>query len=174
MPEAEWELQLEQAVSGDRQARAAVVRGLQDVWFRFCMARLGQPERAREATQETAVRFLDKLSTFRGDSHVRTWSLGIARLVCLEMSRPSRVVSGVELAGVEGPAAEASEPIDVLAAVRGLPARQAEAVTLRYLEGLSTKDTAEAMGCAQGTVKATLAKALKALRGRLAKDVEHA
>jgi RNA polymerase sigma factor (sigma-70 family) len=45
-----------------------------------------------------------------------------------------------------------------------LPSRQREVVVLRYLAGLSTAETAEAMGCAEGTVKASLAKALGALR----------
>jgi RNA polymerase sigma-70 factor (ECF subfamily) len=43
--------------------------------------------------------------------------------------------------------------------VRQLPARQAEAVALRYAVDLSIVEVAEAMGCAEGTVKAHLARA---------------
>jgi RNA polymerase sigma factor (sigma-70 family) len=46
--------------------------------------------------------------------------------------------------------------------VRNLPERQAQAVALHYLEDLSIADIAEALGCAEGTVKVHLH------RGRLA------
>ena len=38
---------------------------------------------------------------------------------------------------------------------------------LRFFEELSVEDTATAMNCAAGTVKATVHQALKALRKRL-------
>lgn len=55
----------------------------------------------------------------------------------------------------------------VLDAVLTLPERQRETVALRLLEGLSTRETADRLGCAEGTVKAALHAALKNLRPRL-------
>ena len=52
-------------------------------------------------------------------------------------------------------------------AVRTLPRRQREAVVLRYLEELSTAETARAMGCSEGAVKAYLHRALGSLRAEL-------
>jgi RNA polymerase sigma-70 factor (ECF subfamily) len=51
--------------------------------------------------------------------------------------------------------------------VRALPQRQAQAVALYYLEDLSIRQIAAVLGCAEGTVKAHLAKARKALARRL-------
>jgi RNA polymerase sigma factor (sigma-70 family) len=48
-----------------------------------------------------------------------------------------------------------------------LPQRQREALLLRYFEGLSLEEAAAAMGCAVGTVKATVHQALRALRTKL-------
>ncbi len=53
---------------------------------------------------------------------------------------------------------------DVLAAVRALPARQREALVLRYYLDLSEAQTAEVMGVSQGAVKSHTARALTALR----------
>ncbi len=52
----------------------------------------------------------------------------------------------------------------MLAAVRRLPARQREALVLRYYADLSEAQTAEAMGISQGAVKSHTSRALGALR----------
>lgn len=52
--------------------------------------------------------------------------------------------------------------------VRRLPPRQRAVVVLRYFEGLSVEETAQAMGCRPGTVKSQAARALGTLRLELA------
>jgi RNA polymerase sigma-70 factor (sigma-E family) len=54
---------------------------------------------------------------------------------------------------------------DVLAdAVAVLPYRQRAALVLRYYEGLSEAEIADALGCRPGTVKSLTSRALEALR----------
>jgi len=60
------------------------------------------------------------------------------------------------------------ESLAVLAAVRGLPQRQREAIVLRYYQDLSEADVAAAMACSVGTVKSQLAKARSKLAEALA------
>src|SRR4051794_41715148 len=66
---------------------ARLLRGLQDPWYRMCLGLLADADLARDAAQETAVRFLRQLPGFRGHSQLRTWSLGIALNVVREMKR---------------------------------------------------------------------------------------
>ena len=54
-----------------------------------------------------------------------------------------------------------------MTALRALPRRQREAVVLRFLVDLSEHDTAQAMGCALGTVKSAAARGLERLRQAL-------
>jgi RNA polymerase sigma-70 factor (ECF subfamily) len=177
------ELTVQAARIGDRPAQGRLLRWLQDPWYRLSLSLLGDVERAREATQETACRFLRQLPQFRGDSQLRTWALGIAINVAREMRRSSRAMTGIgewdelavsrtgrDPAPALSPeaAAELAEQRDRLRAVLDdLPERQREALVLRFFEELSVEDTAAAMNCATGTVKATVHQALRSLRQRL-------
>ena len=73
-------------------------------------------------------------------------------------------VAGREATGEREP----SDDIDaenVRRAVASLPRRQREALVLRYYLDMSVSDTAQQMGCAEGTVKSLTSKAIDALRG---------
>jgi RNA polymerase sigma factor (sigma-70 family) len=53
---------------------------------------------------------------------------------------------------------------DVLAALAELPPRMRAAVILRYIDGLSVTEAADALRCSEGTVKSQSARALQKLR----------
>jgi len=58
----------------------------------------------------------------------------------------------------------------VLAAVRSLPARQREALALRFYLGVPEEETARAMGVSRGTVKSSVSRALASLGKRLREE----
>jgi RNA polymerase sigma-70 factor (ECF subfamily) len=164
---------IEAARRGDGAAQAQLLSALQDVWFRFCLSQLrGDRDAAADATQETALRFLKQLGSFRGESQLQTWSLSIALNVVREMRRKR----GFETldAAPEPQAAtlrltrlDEDESVLLKQTLASLPERQREAVTLRFFEELSVEQTAAVMNCATGTVKATVHQALRVLREKL-------
>ncbi len=163
--------QLARARSGCDHARAALLNEIEAPCYRFCLAQLACPDAARDATQETALRVLRTLHRFRGDSAFTTWALSIALNVCREHRRRRRwlaLPSGwIQADSSPSPAQQADrveQTSHVIRLLQELPGRQREAVTLRYLQGLDTKQTAQAMRCSTGTVKTTLAKGLTRLR----------
>src|ERR1700677_3778372 len=56
-----------------RSADGQIVALYQDRLFNALLRMVGEPEEARELTQETFTRGLEKIETFRGDSSPYTW-----------------------------------------------------------------------------------------------------
>ncbi len=164
------------ARSGDRAGRAALLDALQDPIYRFCVASLGDADSAMDATQETALRLLRTLGRYKGRSSLRTWALGIALNVCREMRRSKArnrtadvpaMLTDERTVGPADRASDAEQRSRVIALLDELSDRHREAIVLRYLEGLTVQETAEAMGLAPGTVKATTFAALRRLRSKM-------
>ncbi|MEA2707855.1 MAG: polymerase sigma-70 factor, subfamily [Phycisphaerales bacterium] len=164
---------IEAARRGRRDAQATLLTSLQDVWFRFCLSQLrGDRDLAADATQETALRFLRQLPTFRGESQLQTWSLSIALNVVRETRRrrANESLDAKQDAIAATPrVARLNEDENALLkqTLASLSDRQRQAITLRFFEELSVDQTATVMNCATGTVKATVHQALRALREKL-------
>jgi RNA polymerase sigma-70 factor (sigma-E family) len=66
--------------------------------------------------------------------------------------------------GVPDAAAAITNRVALFQALLSLPARQRATVVLRYLEGMSERETAAVLGCGEGTVKSQTSRALGSLR----------
>lgn len=132
----------------------------------------GDRELARDATQEAFARALRGWRTVRDMDRPDGWVYVVAMNQLrdhwrrLERRRPTEQIA-VDTTGA------VVTRLSVRDAIATLPPRQRQAVVLRYLADLPLADVANAMGCALGTVKATLHEALRAMRVELEED-EHA
>ncbi|MHA6205551.1 RNA polymerase sigma factor [Dyella soli] len=155
--------------------------------FRMAELNLGHREDALDAVQDAMLRLVKHYS----DKPAQEWTplfWGILRRRIVDLQRRRKVRSimvgwlggrdedGDELPLWE-PADNAPGPLerlhdaqsyaDMAAAVKLLPQRQREAFMLRMLEGLDVAETAQAMGCSEGSVKTHLSRALQRLRDQL-------
>lgn len=96
------------------------------------------------------------------------WTRTVARRACLDHVRKEarrRELADPALAADREPSVD---PVPcraflsrrVRTAVAGLPRRQREVVELRYLRGMTTREVADSLAVAEGTVKASLHAAL--------------
>ncbi len=155
--------------SGNTLAFDAIVRRFQDRVYRLACVSLYDQQFAADVTQEVFVRGFKGLRKFRFRSAPFTWLYRVTKNVCKEFNRSRRSEALTD----EPPdttsmphqqVAELESARQIRQLVASLPERQREVVMLRLFEELSVKETASAMGCREGTVKALLHKANGSLR----------
>lgn len=148
------------ARDGDREALERFIRLSQgDVW-RLC-AHLGGRDEADDLTQETFLRAIGALASFRGDSSARTWLLVIARRTCVDSVRRAirrrRLVERIGPADLESPDLSGGTDLDAL--VDNLEVDRRLAFVLTQVLGLPYAEAAEICGCPIGTIRSRVARA---------------
>jgi RNA polymerase sigma-70 factor (ECF subfamily) len=141
--------------------------------YAFVCRIVHDPEEAKDLTQKTFLKLFNAINGFRQEASFKTWLYQIAMNTCLSHIRQNRhsareaelqeTIIGSQ-AGALSLVIEKERTDFLKKALGGLPERQKLTVILRAYEGLSCKETAEVMGCSEGTVKAHYHAAVKGLR----------
>jgi len=159
------------AACGDREAFSALIERHYDFIFRLAWRLSGNRADAEDVAQDVCARLGRAIRTYRAGSAFTTWLYAIVVNAVRDMARrnardTAKVQAWVSYAATSGAAEpEPQEPADVLwAAVRELPPKQREAVTLVYGEEMSHADAAELMGCSETTVSWHIHEAKKRLK----------
>jgi len=156
-------------------AYAALLRTHQDAASRLAAAMCGRGD-ADEVAQDAFVKAWYSLAGFRDGAPFRPWLLRIVANEARNRRRSAGRRSGYELrfSGDRSIHGSALSPEAVVlatetrrtlhAALSGLPQRQRDVITCRYVVGLSEAETAHVLGVARGTVKSRSARGLARLR----------
>lgn len=150
-----------------------LVEGQQAALLRLARRLVWDAEEARDLVQATLVDAYEKRHTLRDAQAAPAWLRRILVSRAMGLLRRRRVWGVLREVLDLGPAPQPS-PEESFAgverwqafgrALRSLPAQQATAFTLRYLEGLDLDAIAEAMGIERGTVRIHLYRALQKLK----------
>ena len=173
-------LAIQETLRGNRNAFAQIVERYTPLLYSLAFRMLGRGEEAQEAVQEIFLRAYRALPRFRLERRFHPWLYTIALNYLRTVARRQRRRRGLRLVREELdtvadrgelPAAAAErEDGERLAqeALAGLSPLYREVFLLREVEGLSVRDTAEALGVPEGTVKVRLHRARQELVRRLA------
>jgi RNA polymerase sigma-70 factor (ECF subfamily) len=116
--------------------------------YRLCCRMTGNPEQARELTQESLLVAWRSIDRFDGEARFGTWIYGIARNLCLNsLRRRGELLTADGVLEVGSPEADALSQLQsaereaLLSEVTaGLTAEEQEAIWLRYVEGIGQDD----------------------------------
>jgi RNA polymerase sigma-70 factor (ECF subfamily) len=162
------------AQAGDMAAFGELFERYYDIVYRYVLFRMGDRTVAEDVTQETFVRALRRISSvsYQGRD-IGAWFVTIARNLIFDHVKSSRYrleqSTGeiIELSpsthGPEQQVLEGATNDELLRCVRKLNADQQECIQLRFLQGLSVAETAQAMDRNEGAVKALQHRAIRRL-----------
>jgi len=140
--------------------------------YRYALARLGDATDAEDAASQVFEEAWKSAGSLEDHGlPARAWLFGIARnVVNRRRTLIFRKPPALRLELFDGAHDEAGlspELADLAAAVRALPANQAEVVALRFIHGLSLEETAAVLKTSIDGVKGRQARALARLRESL-------
>ncbi|MCK4298631.1 MAG: sigma-70 family RNA polymerase sigma factor [Planctomycetes bacterium] len=144
--------------------------------YRAAYLLAGDESEAESLTQDVFVSAWRSLDGFRGESGEYTWLYSILinayRNRLRARSRACRPLRDEQesLAAAPPEHAQANElRTAILSALNELTSKHREVLVMYFLEGMTYRQLAEALGCRMGTVKSRLCHAKRKLRGKLRK-----
>jgi RNA polymerase sigma-70 factor (ECF subfamily) len=170
---------LDRARDGDERAFAAIVERYESRVAATVIGMLGRGDEADEVGQEVFVRLFRSLHRYRGEAALGTYLTRIAiNLSLTALKQRKRWFSRFAQLSPDQTSSDSGEnALEILSrrqkidrvhrALATLPVDQRSVVVLRWLDDLSTKETAEMLGIPEGTVMSRLSRAMDRLRAEL-------
>jgi len=170
---------LDRARRGDRAAFDELVRFYRDDLLRVTYRFTGNYEDAKDVLQKVLLKVYGNIEKWEPRAPFWSWLYRIAVNESLgykkrEKRRYKRIIASIEDHAYVEPESDDPGPLDhaewsqlercILEAVDALPRQQRATFVLRYREGLSVRETASILGCAEGTVKANGYHAIRNMR----------
>ena len=186
---------VKRAQAGDFEAFSELVNAHKDKLYAFVRKLVGDPDDTNDIVQDTFLKAIDKIDQFRGDSAFGTWltSIALNQSRALFAKRKQADLKPIEDylpaydKNAERPLAEArlfdwKDPHSLLEneelrrvvdeGLNQLPFKYREAFVLRYVEELSVKEVAAAIGESEAATKSRILRARVALRDFLSNRFE--
>ncbi len=176
---------VERCASGDESACGELVAAHQRMVFGLALHLLGDRDEALDLSQEVFLRVFRTISSFRGQSALRTWIYRIVvnqarnrqrwwrrrhRAEQISLDEHLQQFGDMESTGDVLPdrlLASKETAARIWQALDRLPFDQRTALILREVDGLRYEEIAFSLGVAVGTVKSRLTRARQALRADL-------
>lgn len=168
------------AARGDREAQRELLEWVYPRVYEWALVQLGEPDEAWDLTQDTLVRLVRHLPSYRGEGRFLGWVFTVTRNLAVERHRKAaRQRKKLERyqVSMDGSSAAPEQSVEKLANARvadlvkrfflELPARQREVFALADLEGFGQAEIARMLGLRPGTVRANLFRARRAIRKKI-------
>lgn len=172
------EAMLRRAVAGNREAFAAVFDAHYDFIYRVAYKFTQNPSDAEDVTQDTCLKLAKAISGYRFEASFTTWLFRLTANTAMDWHRKAYRKRELDWPTEFDPAVSTPSPEkraltrELLRMIETLPTKLKNAVLLVFRDGLSHRQAAEELGCAESTVSWRVHKARKVL-SRMIDTQEH-
>ena len=170
---------IEGALDGDERAFRYLVERYQSQVIKTVTGMLGDSAEVHDVVQDVFIRLHGALSTYRGESTIKTFLTRIAINRSLDILRRRKRVFFVSMDSDSIETVESSAPGPEMSAIASdeqrllrtaidaLPPKHKAVIVLRMIEGYSTSETADILGVPYGTVLSRLKRGISKLKQEL-------
>ena len=180
-PPLPWKADVAAARRGDPSAFESLVRSVQRPVYGLALRLLGNEAEASEVSQEAFLRAYQNLHKYDESRPFDLWMMAITRNLCLDLLRRRTKVKTQELepmkdflpngeVSLEDGAIARQQHQSLEAALATLSADDREVLALYYVQKRTTKEIAQVLGCAPGTIMARLFRAREKLRKQMSPE----
>jgi RNA polymerase sigma factor (sigma-70 family) len=168
---------VEESGAGDVRRDLAALHAETWSWAVSCCR--GDRQGAHDVLHDAYVQVLSGRATFKRRSSFKTWLFGVIRVVAMATRRRRLIRDflfepiGPFAESVAAPEAAPHAPPRLLAAMRVLPRRQSEIVTLVFAHDLTLEEAASVMNISLGAARQHHARAKQKLRAAIQLETSH-
>jgi RNA polymerase sigma-70 factor (ECF subfamily) len=168
---------IESCRQGDRAAFHALYETYKDRVYSIALHYGNDEAMARDVSQQVFLKLFTSINQFRRDAEFTTWLYRIVANACVDEQRkrrrfvpfsPEIEARHMTVKGSQEDRYHRKQMADsVHSAIAELSPKLRMPILLKYVEGLSYEEIAEALGCSIGTVSSRLNRGHRALANKL-------
>lgn len=174
-PDVELVKQAQKELPYRATAYEALMKRHDQLLYRVCYRLLGNPDDARDVSQEVMIKVFGYLPKFEGRSMFKTWLMQIARNTCFTMQaklkRQRELRDILEHETDEGAGDRIlTEAMDVDTILSTLNKQDKEVLVMRYIAELQFDEIAEVCDISLSAAKMRVYRATEALKKKMATE----
>jgi len=147
------------------QVEEAILKNYESM-YRLAFTYVKNRDDAMDVVQEACVKAMAGASTIRKASSIRSFLMSVTVNTAIDCIRKGNKTADIDSVPEDG-REDAYEDTDLSRALSELDEREHAIIVLKYFEDYKLREIADAPGLNENTVKTTMYRALKKLKGKL-------
>lgn len=164
---------IEKAKKGDNQAFTVLITSMQSELYKIAKLRLKSDDDINEAVQETIIKTYSSIKKLKNNQYFKTWIIKILINECNSIYQKNKKNQFEEYdeniniyENIDNINQKISE-LDFFILIENLKYEEKIAITLYYLEGLSTKEISKILKQPEATIKTRISRSKEKIKRTL-------
>ncbi len=164
---------IEKAKKGDNQAFTVLITNMQSELYKIAKLRLKSDDDINEAVQETIIKAYSSIKKLKNNQYFKTWIIKILINECNSIYQKNKKNQFEEYdeniniyENIDNINQKISE-LDFFILIENLKYEEKIAITLYYLEGLSTKEISKILKQPEATIKTRISRSKEKIKRTL-------